>query len=55
MRRVVTHGRAGAADGTLVPHAGLPHGFCHVVGFTSIKGDSVSSVSSYYSDLGDEE
>jgi hypothetical protein len=55
VRRVVTHGRAGAADGELVPHSGLPHGFCHVVGFASIKGASVSTISSYYSDLGDED
>jgi hypothetical protein len=55
VRRVVNHGRAGAADGVLVLSSGHPHNFCHVVGFASIKGDSVSSISSYYVELGEEE
>ena len=55
VRRVISHGRAGAADGVLVPASGQPHHFCHVVEFASIKGDNVSSISSYYVELGDEE
>ena len=55
VRRVISHGRAGAADGVLVMSSGHPHSFCHVVGFASIKGDNVSSISSYYVELGDEE
>ena len=55
VRRAISHGRAGAADGVLTPESGLTHCFCHVVGFASIKGDQVSSISSYYSDLGDED
>ena len=55
VRRVISHGRAGAADGVLVLSSGHLHNFCHVVGFANIKGDNVSSISSYYVELGDEE
>jgi len=55
VRRVISHGRAGAADGVLVLSSGHPHNFCHVVGFASINGNNVSSISSYYVELGDEE
>jgi hypothetical protein len=55
VRRAINHGRAGAADGTLTQVTGLTLSFCHVVDFSSVKGDRVSAISSYYSDLGDEE
>ncbi len=55
VRRALSHGRAGAADGTLTLPSGLTHSFCHVFDFSSIKGDRISAISSYYSDLGDEE
>ena len=53
VRRVISHGRAGAGDGTLVLQSGLPHSFCHVFEFTSARGNRVSAISSYYSDLGE--
>jgi hypothetical protein len=55
VRRAISHGRAGAGDGTLTMESGLTHCFCHVVCFSSLKGDRITSISSYYSDLGDEE
>lgn len=55
IRRAISHGRAGAADGVIIPKAGPASSFCHVVDFASIKGDRISSISSYYCDLGDEE
>jgi hypothetical protein len=54
LRRVVSHGRAGAADGVLAAEPALPRSFCHVVDFSSAKGDRVSAISSFYSDLGEE-
>jgi hypothetical protein len=53
VRRAISHGRAGAADGTLILASGLTRGFCHVVEFCSVKGVGISSICSYYSDLGD--
>jgi len=53
VKRAISHGRAGAADGAVVLSSGLTRGFCHVVEFSSIKGDSIGSIASYYSDLGD--
>jgi hypothetical protein len=55
VRRALSHGRAGAADGTLTDESGLTHGFCHVINFSTVKGDRISAISSYYSDLGDEQ
>ena len=53
MRRIVSHGRAGAADGTLVLQTGETLGFCHVVEFSNAKGERISNMSSYYSDIGE--
>lgn len=53
VKRVVSHGRAGAADGTLILKSGVTHGFCHVVEFASAKGGRVSAICSYYSDVGE--
>jgi hypothetical protein len=55
VRRAVSHGRAGAADGVIIPKSGFANSFCHVVDFASLKGDRISSISSFYSDLGDED
>jgi hypothetical protein len=55
VRRVISHGRAGAGEGTLTMESGLTHCYCHVVTFSSVKGTRVSGIYSYYSDLGDEE
>jgi len=53
MRRIVSHGRAGAADGTLVLQTGETLSFCHVVEFSNAKGVRISSISSYYSNIGE--
>ena len=54
VRRAISHGSAGAGDGTFTLDSGLRNGFCHVVNFSSAKGTHIASISSYYSDLGDE-
>ena len=54
VRRAISHGSAGAGDGTLTLDSGLRHSFCHVVNFSSARGTHIASISSYYSDLGDE-
>jgi hypothetical protein len=53
MRRIVSHGRAGAADGTLILQTGETLGFCHVVEFSNAKGQRMSSIYSYYSNIGE--
>ena len=53
VRHITSHGRGGAAEGLLVDDSGLSHGFCHVMEFASAKGDRVSAIFSYYSDIGE--
>jgi hypothetical protein len=53
VRRAISHGRAGAADGVLALASGFLRSFCHVVDFASAKGGRVSRISTYYSDLGE--
>jgi len=55
IRKAINHGRAAAADGVRTSERGHSNGFCHFVNFASLKGDRIASISSYYSDLGDEE
>jgi hypothetical protein len=50
IRRVLSHGRAGAVDGLVVLASGLTRAFCHVLEFSSAKGQHVSSICSYYSE-----
>ena len=54
VRRAISHGRAGAGDGMLIRDGTLATSFCHVVDFSSVKGDRVSRISSYYSDIGED-
>jgi hypothetical protein len=54
VRRAISHGRAGAGDGTLTLDSGFTRSFCHVVDFSNAKGDKVSRIASFYSDLGEE-
>ena len=44
---VVTHGKAGAVNGTLVAKDGGSEGFCLVLTFASAKADRVSKVQRY--------
>jgi len=53
VRHIVSHGRGGAAEGLLIDESGLSHGFCHVMEFANAKGDRVSAIFSYYSDIGE--
>ena len=45
--RVVSHGRAGAVNGTIELNNGEVTEFCHVFEFTNAKGTSVGQVTSY--------
>jgi len=49
---VVTHGRAGAVNGTLELPGGRRTEFCHVFEFTNAKGDCVGTIKSYFVDVG---
>jgi hypothetical protein len=53
VRRAISHGRSGSGDGMLLLESGLTQSFCHVVDFSTAKGGKVSSISSYYADLGE--
>ena len=44
---VVTHGRAGAVNGTLEDAQGRIRDFCNVYEFGSAKGDSVGAITAY--------
>jgi hypothetical protein len=45
--RVVSHGRAGAVNGTIELNNGEVTEFCHVIEYTNAKGTSVGQVTSY--------
>ena len=45
--RVLSHGRAGAVNGTIELNNGEVSEFCHVFEFTNAKGTSVGRVTSY--------
>jgi hypothetical protein len=46
----LSHGRTGAANGTVTFADGSVRDFCHVFEFTSASGDRVSAISTYYVD-----
>ncbi len=43
---VVTHGKSGAVDGTIVD-GGRQQGFCHVFDFANTRGSTVQRITSY--------
>jgi len=45
--RVMSHGRAGAVNGTLELNNEMVSEFCHVFEFTNAKGTSVERITSY--------
>jgi hypothetical protein len=49
--RVVTHGKAGAVNGTVRYAKGNSVGFCDVYGFGNAKGTSVRTISTYIVEL----
>ena len=50
VEHAISHGRSGAANGTVHLASGARIRFCHVVGFASAKGDRVAKITSYYVD-----
>jgi hypothetical protein len=47
IKTVVTHGRAGAVEGTIDHHGGTARHFCLVLRFASAKADGVSEARLY--------
>jgi hypothetical protein len=47
IRHIATHGKAGAADGTLKLTDGRTQAFCDVFEFTNSKGDGVKEITTY--------
>ena len=50
VEHAISHGRAGAANGTVIFASGEKVRFCHFIEFTSIKGDRIGKISSFYED-----
>ena len=48
VEHAISHGRVGAASGTVIFASGEKLRFCHFIEFTSIKGDRIGKVSSFY-------
>ena len=48
VEHAISHGRVGAANGTVQLASGTRIGFCHVIEFASVKGDRVARITSYY-------
>lgn len=46
----ISHGKAGAATGTVTLSSGTRVRFCHVVEFTSARGDRIARITSFYAD-----
>jgi limonene-1,2-epoxide hydrolase len=47
IEHIITHGAAGAVNGTMRLTNGRSYGFCHVFEFSSAKGTLVSGITSY--------
>lgn len=47
INHVVTHGKAGAANGILKLQSGQQIAFCNVYEFTNAKGDAIQRITSY--------
>jgi hypothetical protein len=50
VEHAISHGRSGAANGTVQLASGVRMRFCHVIEFASAKGDCVARITSYYVD-----
>ena len=46
IRHAVTHGKAGAVDGSIKSEDGRSHAFCDVYEFSSAKGTTVKEITS---------
>lgn len=50
VEHAISHGRCGAANGTVQLASRARIRFCHIVEFASVKGDRVARITSYYVD-----
>ena len=48
---IITHGKEGAANGTIKTQDGRVFAFCDVYAFKSAKGDKIKSITSYVIEL----
>lgn len=44
----ISHGKVGAASGTVKRQSGTRQRFCHVVEFASAKGERIAKITSFY-------
>jgi hypothetical protein len=51
IRHIVTHGKAGALDGTLRLENGKLRAFCDVYKFSNAKGTAIKEITSYIIDI----
>jgi hypothetical protein len=51
IEHVATHGRAGAVDGSMTMVNGTRTAFCHVIDFSSAKGDGIKAITTYLIEL----
>jgi limonene-1,2-epoxide hydrolase len=47
IENILTHGSAGAANGTMRLTNGRSYGFCHVFEFSGAKGETIKRITSY--------
>jgi hypothetical protein len=50
IEHAISHGRSGAAHGAVKFASGAEVRFCHFMEFTSIRGDRIGRISSFYKD-----
>lgn len=48
IRHIATHGKAGAADGTMRLENGKLRAFCNVYEFSTSKGSAIKEITSYF-------
>jgi hypothetical protein len=51
IRHIATHGKAGAADGTIRLENGRLLAFCHVYEFSNSKGRAIKEITSYFIEI----
>jgi hypothetical protein len=51
IRRIATHGKTGAVDGTARLENGKLRAFCHVYEFSNAKGSAIKEITSYFIDI----
>lgn len=50
VENAISHGKSGSVNGSVQLASGEHIRFCHVVGFTNVKGNCVARITSFYAD-----